>query len=139
MSLQDGTSKMSKSSENDMSRINLLDSPDEIARKIKRCKTDSVKGVMYDKDRPEANNLLGIYEAMTGKTKEEVALEAEGWVGWGTFKPLLTEALIEHLTPLQQRYKEVITEQASIQIAPIAARDSVMVACSGSGLGSALE
>ena len=46
MSLQDGTSKMSKSAENDMSRINLLDSPDEIARKIKRCKTDSLKGVM---------------------------------------------------------------------------------------------
>merc|ERR1719453_1495752 len=47
MSLQDGTSKMSKSAENDMSRINLLDPPDLIARKIKRCKTDAVKGVMY--------------------------------------------------------------------------------------------
>jgi len=111
MSLQDGTAKMSKSAENDASRINLLDTPDEIARKIKRCKTDSIKGVMYADDRPEANNLLGIYEAMTGLTREEVALEAETWAGWGTFKPLLTEATIAHLEPLQQRYKEIITEQ----------------------------
>ncbi|KAL1524911.1 hypothetical protein AB1Y20_019789 [Prymnesium parvum] len=111
MSLQDGKAKMSKSAENDMSRINLLDTPDEIARKIKRCKTDSVKGVMYDEARPEANNLLGIYEAMTGMSRDEVAREAEGWAGWGTFKPLLTEATIAHLEPLQQRYKEIITEQ----------------------------
>merc|ERR1719258_42415 len=73
MSLQDGTSKMSKSDPNDLSRINLLDSEAEIRRKIKKCKTDSIKGVGYHPDRPEANNLLGIYEAMTGKTKEEVA------------------------------------------------------------------
>jgi len=110
MSLQDGTAKMSKSAVNDASRINLHDTPDEIARKIKRCKTDSVKGVMYDDDRPEANNLLGIYEAMTGKTREEVALEAQSWAGWGTFKPLLTEATIAHLEPLQKRYYEIVQE-----------------------------
>ena len=46
MSLHDGTSKMSKSDPNDLSRINLLDSPAEIRRKIKKCKTDSVKGSM---------------------------------------------------------------------------------------------
>merc|ERR1719258_871507 len=95
MSLQDGTAKMSKSAENDLSRINLLDSPDEIRRKIKKCKTDAVKGVMYADDRPEANNLLGIYEAMTAMTKEQVADEAATWVGWGTFKPLLADAIIE--------------------------------------------
>ena len=50
----------------------LLDTPDEIARKIKKCKTDSIKGVMYADDRPEANNLLGIYEAMSGQTREQV-------------------------------------------------------------------
>merc|ERR1719353_2669153 len=103
MSLQDGTAKMSKSAENDMSRINLLDTPDEIARKIKRCKTDSVQGVFYDEARPEANNLLGIYEAMTGKTREEVALEMQSLRGWGDFKPLLTEATIAHLEPVQKR------------------------------------
>jgi len=47
---------------------------------------------------------------MTGMTKEEVAKEAETWVGWGTFKPLLTEATIAHLEPLQKRYNEIIQE-----------------------------
>jgi len=110
MSLQDGTAKMSKSDANDLSRINLLDSPDEIRRKIKKCKTDSIKGIGYSPDRPEANNLLGIYEAMTGKSKEEVEAEAATWVGWGTFKPLLADALIAHLEPLQARYAELVAE-----------------------------
>ena len=115
MSLQDGTNKMSKSAENDMSRINLLDSPDEIRRKIKKCKTDAVKGVMYADDRPEANNLLGIYEAMTGMTKEQVADEAATWVGWGTFKPLLADAIVAHLEPIQARYNEIIKEPEYLQ------------------------
>ena len=110
MSLQDGTAKMSKSAENDMSRINLLDTPDEIARKIKRCKTDSVQGLFYDPARPEANNLLGICEAMTGRTREEVADEIATLRGWGDFKPLLTEALIAHLEPVQQRFYEIVGE-----------------------------
>merc|ERR1719424_640127 len=98
MSLQDGTSKMSKSAENDMSRINLLDTPDEIARKIKRCKTDSIRGLVLEDGRPELVNLMGIYEAMTGQTKEEVAAEIANLGGWGDFKPLLTEACIAHLS-----------------------------------------
>jgi tryptophanyl-tRNA synthetase len=115
MSLQDGTSKMSKSDPNDLSRINLLDSEAEIRRKIKKCKTDSVKGVGYDPDRPEANNLLGIYEAMTGKTKEEVAAEAATWVGWGTFKPLLADAIVAHLEPIQARYNEIVKDPELLQ------------------------
>jgi len=112
MSLQDGTSKMSKSAENDMSRINLLDSPDEIRRKIKKCKTDAIKGVGYDDERPEANNLLGIYEAMSGQTREQVEAEICSLEGWGAFKPRLTEATIAHLEPLQKRYTEIVTETA---------------------------
>ena len=110
MSLQDGTSKMSKSAENDMSRINLLDTPDEIARKIKKCKTDSVKGLCYDPERPEAMNLLGIYEAMSGQTRAEVEVELDSIAGWGGFKPLLTEATIAHLEPLQKRYYEIVDD-----------------------------
>lgn len=115
MSLQDGSAKMSKSAENDLSRINLLDTPDEIRRKIKRCKTDSIKGVGYDPARPEANNLLGIYEAMTGQTREQVEAEASTWVGWGTFKPLLADALIAHLEPLQKRYNELVEDPSYLQ------------------------
>lgn len=69
MSLQDGTAKMSKSAENDMSRINLTDSPDVIAGKIKRCKTDALVGLAYDDARPECTNLLTIYQLCSGKTK----------------------------------------------------------------------
>ncbi|MFS7943675.1 putative tryptophan--tRNA ligase [Helianthus anomalus] len=71
MSLTDGLSKMSKSATSDLSRINLLDSKDVIANKIKRCKTDSFPGLEFDNpDRPECNNLLSIYQIITNKTKE---------------------------------------------------------------------
>ena len=114
MSLQDGTSKMSKSADNDNSRINLLDPPDLIASKIKKCKTDSVRGLILpgegDEARPELENLLGIYEAMSGQTREQVEAEICALEGWGAFKPRLTEATIAHLEPLQQRYKEICTE-----------------------------
>nr|POE61949.1 tryptophan--trna ligase, chloroplastic/mitochondrial [Quercus suber] len=103
MSLTDGLSKMSKSTPSDQSRINLLDSKDVIANKIKRCKTDSFIGLEFDNpERPESNNLLSIYQLMSGKTKEEVAQECEN-MNWGTFKILLTDALIDHLQPIQVR------------------------------------
>ncbi|XP_022021604.1 tryptophan--tRNA ligase, chloroplastic/mitochondrial isoform X3 [Helianthus annuus] len=71
MSLTDGLSKMSKSAPSDQSRINLLDSKDAIANKIKRCKTDSFPGLEFDNaDRPECNNLLSVYQIITNKTKE---------------------------------------------------------------------
>ena len=67
---QDGTSKMSKSAENDASRINLADDADAIASKVKRCKTDAFDGLELDNpDRPEAANLLTLYQLATGKTK----------------------------------------------------------------------
>lgn len=62
---------MSKSDPADGSRINLLDSPSEIAKKIKRCKTDGFEGLEYgNPERPECSNLLGIYEVVTGKSKQ---------------------------------------------------------------------
>jgi tryptophanyl-tRNA synthetase len=66
MSLLDATDKMSKSAENDNSRINLLDPPEVIRRKIKKCKTDSGVGSLnWDKEnRPEATNLLNIYKVV---------------------------------------------------------------------------
>jgi tryptophanyl-tRNA synthetase len=108
MSLQDGTSKMSKSDPNAGSRIGILDAPDDIVRKIKRAKTDSIRGISFGEreDRPECANLLGIYMAVSGKSPEEVMQEC-GDTGWGTFKPLLAEAVVEHLAPIQARYREV--------------------------------
>ncbi|KAK9208150.1 hypothetical protein WN944_000504 [Citrus x changshan-huyou] len=112
MSLTDGLSKMSKSAPSDQSRINLLDPKDVIANKIKRCKTDSSAGLEFDNlERPECNNLLSIYQLISGKTKGEVAEECQN-MNWGTFKPLLTDALIEHLHPIQVRYEEIMSDSA---------------------------
>jgi tryptophanyl-tRNA synthetase len=107
MSLTDGTNKMSKSDPSEMSRINLLDPPDVIVKKFKRCKTDPIRGLTFDDpERPECNNLLNLYLIFSGKTKEEVASECQD-MGWGQFKPLLTQLTIETLKPIQQKYQEI--------------------------------
>ena len=112
MSLQDGTSKMSKSAENDNSRINLLDSPDVISKKIKKCKTDTLVGIEWDNpDRPECTNLLNIYQSVTGKTKEDILTEVSS-MSWGQFKPLLADATVAHIEPIQKKFKEVMADEA---------------------------
>ncbi|XFA74007.1 tryptophan--tRNA ligase [Thermosynechococcaceae cyanobacterium Okahandja] len=123
MSLTDGTKKMSKSDPSDFSRINLLDPPDEIRKKIKRCKTDPIRGLTFDDpDRPEANNLLGLYQVLSGQTKEAVAAECAE-MGWGQFKPLLTDAMIAALTPIQQRYHEIMADPSYLKDLLKAGRD----------------
>ncbi|MBG0742148.1 MAG: tryptophan--tRNA ligase [Cylindrospermopsis raciborskii KL1] len=115
MSLADGTKKMSKSDPSELSRINVLDSPDQIANKIKRCKTDPVRGLSFDDPaRPECNNLLTLYMLLSGKTKEAVAGECAD-MGWGQFKPLLTETTINALEPIQNKYKEIRTETGYLE------------------------
>eukprot|EP00889_Picochlorum_renovo_P005075 jgi/Picre1/32105/NNA_007453.t1 len=112
MSLQDGRAKMSKSAESDLSRINLLDPPDVIKTKIKKAKTDAFDGLEFgNPDRPEATNLLTMYQCVTGMSNEAV-LQQVGGMRWGEFKPVLTDAMIEHLRPIQARYNEVISDQA---------------------------
>ncbi|NEP51454.1 MAG: tryptophan--tRNA ligase [Moorea sp. SIO3C2] len=115
MSLTDGRRKMSKSDPSELSRINVLDSPEEIQKKIKRCKTDPIKGLWFDDpERPECDNLLTLYTLLSGKTKEEVATECQD-MGWGKFKPLLTEVTIEALKPIQQKYHDVRSEQGYLE------------------------
>jgi tryptophanyl-tRNA synthetase len=112
MSLTDGRSKMSKSDPNEASRITLLDPPELIARKIKRAKTDPVMGLEFDNpERPEAHNLLSLYALTSGCSRESAAKEC-AVMGWGAFKPLLTEALVEALRPIQQRYGHWREDQA---------------------------
>jgi tryptophanyl-tRNA synthetase len=111
MSLTDGTRKMSKSDESEMSRINVLDPPELIQKKIKRCKSDPIKGLTFDDpERPECNNLLTLYTLLSGKTKEEVATECQD-MGWGQFKPLLAETAIAALKPIQDKYQEIVSEK----------------------------
>jgi tryptophanyl-tRNA synthetase len=115
MSLTDGTRKMSKSDPSELSRIHLLDSPTEIEKKIKRCKTDPIRGLTFDDpDRPECNNLLTLYMVLSGQSKAAVAAECES-MGWGQFKPLLTDAAIAALAPIQTRYQEVMAEPGYLE------------------------
>jgi tryptophanyl-tRNA synthetase len=114
MSLTDGRSKMSKSDPNESSRIALLDPPDAIRRKIKRAKTDPVIGLEFDNpERPEADNLLGLYALLSGRSRQAVVEEC-GSMGWGAFKPLLAEATVEALRPLQERYAELRGDPATL-------------------------
>ena len=114
MSLTDGRSKMSKSDPNEGSRINLLDSPELITKKIKRAKTDPTLGLEFgNPERPEADNLLGLYAILSGKGREAAAAECAA-MGWGTFKPLLAEAAVEALRPVQERYAELRADPAAL-------------------------
>jgi tryptophanyl-tRNA synthetase len=108
MSLTDGTKKMSKSDPSELSRLELLDTPDAIQRKIKKCKTDPIKGLTFDDpERPECHNLLTLYQILSNQTKEAVAKECQD-MGWGQFKPLLTETAIAALQPIQDQYHELM-------------------------------
>ncbi|MBN3948351.1 MAG: tryptophan--tRNA ligase [Nostoc sp. NMS7] len=115
MSLADGTRKMSKSDPSDLSRISLLDSPEQIQYKIKRCKTDPIRGLTFDDPaRPECNNLLTVYTLLSGKRKQDVAVECQD-MGWGQFKPLLTETIIESLKPIQEKYQAITADKSYLE------------------------
>src|SRR5437016_14340470 len=72
MALDDPTSKMSKSDPNDHSRINLLDDPKTIKKKIARATTDSLRLVAFDPERPGITNLLTIYKLLTGQSGQDI-------------------------------------------------------------------
>ncbi|MEH2307497.1 tryptophan--tRNA ligase [Nostoc sp.] len=115
MSLADGTRKMSKSDPSELSRISLLDSPEQIQYKIKRCKTDPIRGLTFDDPaRPECNNLLTLYTLLSGKRKEDVAVECQD-MGWGQFKPLLTDTIIESLKPIQEKYHSITADKSYLE------------------------
>lgn len=112
MSLRDGAKKMSKSDASDQSRINLTDTADQIADKIKRAKTDpdllpeTVDGL---DGRPEAQNLLGIYAALSDQTLEQ-AVRATAGKGFGDFKKLLTETAVAVLGPITAEMRRLTAD-----------------------------
>ena len=111
MSLNDGLKKMSKSDPNEGSRINLLDDADTITKKIKRAKSDSKVGIEFNNSqRPESRNLLMIYSILNNKDIKDLEIEFEN-TGWGTFKKLMIEQVIESLLPIQERYKVLIDDR----------------------------
>ncbi|AWB45899.1 tryptophan--tRNA ligase [Paenibacillus sp. CAA11] len=107
MSLDDASKKMSKSNPNEGSRINMLDAPDVIRKKISRATTDSGKEVRYDPAaKPEVSNLISIYSEFSGLSIAEVEQRYEGQM-YGPFKKELAEVVVSVLEPIQQRYHEI--------------------------------
>lgn len=116
MSLRDASKKMSKSDPSDQSRINMTDDADAIANKIKRATTDPLplpETVAGLAGRPEAENLVGIYAAVTGKSAEE-ALGEFGGKGFGVFKPALTEALVARLAPIAAEMRRLKADPGAL-------------------------
>ncbi|WP_115994121.1 tryptophan--tRNA ligase [Cohnella lupini] len=107
MSLDDGTKKMSKSSPNVGSFIALLDTPDEIRKKISRAKTDLGREIIFDvQNKPEVSNLMTIFAQCSGQTLEQVQAAYEGQ-GYGAFKKDLAEVVVQAIEPLQSKYEDI--------------------------------
>jgi tryptophanyl-tRNA synthetase len=116
MSLRDGSKKMSKSDLSDYSRINLTDSADMIARKIRKARTDPepLPGEAAGLEgRPEAANLVGIFGALAGKSVDEV-LRDFGGANFSVFKPALAELAVEKLGPIGARMNELMEDAGYI-------------------------
>ena len=113
MSLKDGKKKMSKSDPSDLSRINLTDTKDEIINKIKKAKTDSFPipdEARQLKDRPEAENLLGIYSSLSNQTLDKT-LDVFGGKSFSEFKNQLSEILSSKISPISDEIKKLINNQ----------------------------
>ena len=113
MSLKDGLKKMSKSDPSDLSRINLTDSKDEIVNKIKKAKTDSYPIPNEEiklKDRPEAQNLLGIYSSISNQTLDET-LNEFGGKNFSDLKVQLAEILSNKISPITKEIKKLTNDK----------------------------
>jgi tryptophanyl-tRNA synthetase len=116
MNLRDGTKKMSKSDTSGMTRINLTDDADAIAKKIKKAKTDPEPLPVEVKDleaRPEAENLVGIYAALAG-TNKEVVLREYGNSSFARFKEALAELATAKLTPIGDEVRRLMADPVEI-------------------------
>lgn len=116
MSLRDGSKKMSKSDPSDYSRINLTDSADDIAQKVRKAKTDP-HPIPSEKEglsgRPEAQNLVGIFAALNSSTVEDVLAEFGGG-NFSTFKSALVDLAVEKLAPVGAEIRKLAVEESYI-------------------------
>lgn len=116
MNLRDGSRKMSSSDASDMTRINMTDDADEIAKKIRKAKTDpdalpsETDGLS---ERPEARNLVNIFAALSDQTAEQVLAEVGG-KQFGEFKPMLAELAVAKLSPISTEMARLMGEEAEI-------------------------
>ncbi|NBR89697.1 MAG: tryptophan--tRNA ligase [Rhodobacteraceae bacterium] len=116
MSLRDGSKKMSKSDPSDMSRINMTDGAEDIAKKIRKAKTDpealpsDAKGL---EGRPEARNLVNIYAALSNQSVEKVLADVGG-KQFSEFKPMLIDLAVSELAPISTEMSRLMNDPAEI-------------------------
>jgi tryptophanyl-tRNA synthetase len=116
MGLDDPTAKMSKSAEAEGHAVFLLDPPDAARKKIMRATTDSGREIVFSNapEKAGVNNLLTIYQALTHQTQEDIEAHFAG-KGYGDLKKAVAEAVIETLTPLQERYNALVDEAGYLE------------------------
>jgi tryptophanyl-tRNA synthetase len=111
-SLTDPESKMSKSDDDPQGSIFIMDSPDQILKKVKRAVTDMENRVTFDTEKqPGISNLMTIYSSATGKDFDVITEEFEG-KGYGAFKNAVAEAVIELLRPIREKSEEILADRA---------------------------
>lgn len=114
MSLQDPTSKMSKSDENQNSCIYILEDKDTIIRKFKKAITDSEAKVRFAEGKDGINNLMTIYSVFTGKSFDEIEQEFDG-KGYGDFKIAVGETVADALAPIRTEFDRLMADKAYLK------------------------
>ena len=117
MSLRDGSKKMSKSDESNYSRIDLKDSPDEVVKKIKKAKTDSLPipdNLKNLESKPESFNLVNIYSDLIEKTPEKVLDEIKG-KEYSFLKNKLTDVLVDKICPIGKEIKKLMNDKIYLE------------------------
>lgn len=115
MSLTDPEKKMSKSEDDPMGTVNLLDTPELIMSRFKKAVTDSDARVCYDPvNKKGISNLMSIYSAATGASFEQIEAEFEG-KGYGVFKPAVGEAVVELLRPIRESTERLLADKSYLE------------------------
>ncbi len=116
MALDDPTKKMSKSAENPLSRISLLDEPSKIKKAIMKATTDSEGIVKFDPiKKPGISNLLNIYSVLSGESISSLEAKYDG-KGYGDFKKDLVEVTITALAPIKEKYEKIRHSEELLKI-----------------------
>ena len=113
MGFDDPTAKMSKSAEGQHHSVALLDDPKKARKTIMRAVTDSGRDIVFEPERAGLYNLLSVYQALTGQSREEIATHFEG-KGYGDLKKEVAEAVIAEIEPIQARYRELTADPSHI-------------------------
>ena len=112
----DPTAKMSKSETSEYHAVHLLDPPDRIRKTVMRAVTDSGREIAFSDDpaRAGVNNLLELYQALTGQTREEIEAHFASARGYGDLKKEVAEVVVAALAPIQERYREITRDERYI-------------------------